>query len=189
MESWNERYKSGKYETGGPHRLLVDTAGRLRPGTALDAACGAGRHAVFLAEKGWRVTAVDNSEAAIEIARKKAFEKNVRVDFRLADLEKGEFVIEEGKYDLICDFFYLERSLFPKMKAGLKPGGTILAAVHLFDESRPDARFVLKSGELRRIFEDFEILHYRETVSNCRPADRRQRSVAEIAARRPAYLK
>src|SRR3712207_2825358 len=101
--SWDERYASGKYSASEPHRLLVSLVERLKPGKALDLACGAGRHALFLAENGWRVTAIDNSAVGLEIAERRAREKGVRADFRLADLEKGEFSIEENAYDPICD--------------------------------------------------------------------------------------
>ena len=118
MANWDERYANGKYSTDKPHKLLIELAGKLSPGKALDLACGIGRHAIFLAENGWHVIAVDNSRVGIEIAGKRAEEKGVRVDFRAADLEKGEFAIEPDAYDLICDFYYLQPDLFAPMKAG-----------------------------------------------------------------------
>src|SRR4051794_26361142 len=113
---WDERYASGKYSSAAPHKLLVSLVEKLKPGKALDLACGIGRHAIFLAEKGFQVTAVDNSAVGIEIAKKRAEEKNLEIDFRVADLEKGEFNLAENFYDLICDFYYLQRELFGEMK-------------------------------------------------------------------------
>lgn len=184
MESWDERYKAGKYSSAEPHKLLVALAGKLTPGKALDLACGTGRHAVFLAGKGWHVTAVDNSKTGIEIAKKRAEENGAAVDFRVADLEKGEFEIEENAYDLICDFYYLQQDLFPKMKAGIKPGGIIVSTIHLYNENEEHARFVLKNGELREFFDDFEILHYHETSQTDKDAGEHHRRTAEIIARR-----
>src|SRR5688572_67533 len=149
MESWDERYAGGKYSSAAPHKLLVKLAGKLNPGKALDLACGTGRHAIFLAEKGWNVTAVDNSGVGIEIARQRAQEKGVQVDFRTADLEKGEFKIDPEAYDLICDFYYLERDLFPQMQAGVKVGGMIVSTIHIYGEGEEEGNFLLKEGELR----------------------------------------
>ena len=182
MESWDERYASGRYSAAEPHELLVALREKLKAGRALDLACGAGRHAVFLAEKGWQVTAVDNSRVGIEIACRRAAEKGVEVDFRIADLEKGEFEMRENFYDLICDFYYLQRNLFPKMKAGLRNGGIVIAAVQIYGEDEKPGSFTLCEGELREYFRDFEILHYRETPRADMCGHRRR--TAEIVARK-----
>lgn len=184
METWDERYAAGKYSSAEPHRLLVELAAKLSPGKALDLACGTGRHAVFLAEKGWHVTAVDNSRVGIEIAAERAKQKGVRVDFRTADLEKGEFSIEPDAYDLICDFYYLQSNLFASMKAGVKPGGIIVSTVHIYGAGEEAGNFLLPEGELREYFQDFEILHYHETSQTDADAGEHHRRTAEIIARR-----
>lgn len=186
IESWDDRYRSGKYSAAEPHRLLVGLAADLPPGRALDLACGTGRHANFLAARGWLVTAVDNSAVGIDIARRRAAEKAVEVDYHIADLETGEFLIEPGFYDLICDFYYLQADLFAKMRSGVKSGGVIVSTIHLYDEGEPEARFVLREGELRGFFHDFEILHYHETSSVDRDAGDHHRRTAEIVCRKPA---
>lgn len=184
MESWDERYAVGKYSSAEPHKLLVELAEKLSPGKALDLACGTGRHAIFLAEEGWTVTAVDNSSIGIEIARQRAKEKGVEVDFRIADLEKGEFEIKENAYDLICDFYYLQRDLFPQMQAGVKVGGIIISTIHIYGEGEEEGIFLLKEGELREFFRNFEILHYRETALTDKDAGEHHRRTAEIIAQR-----
>ena len=138
-----------------PSPLLVEVAGLLPPGRALDLACGTGRHAVYLARLGWQVTAVDISADAIRELRQTAG-PNVAIDARVADLEAQEFTIEPSGYDLICDFCYLQRGLFPAIREGVRPGGAVVAAIHL------TGRFALNSGELRRIFEGWKILYYSE---------------------------
>jgi len=164
--------------------LLVKAAARLRPGRALDLACGPGRHALYLAQMGWQVTAVDAAAAAVELLRKRAAELHVSVDARVADLEAGGFTIEPDAYDLICDFFYLQRGLFPPVRAGIRPGGLFVAAIHMRDESpglkpmRP--QFLLAEGELRREFEGWDLLHYSERE----PDTGHSRRVARIVARR-----
>jgi tellurite methyltransferase len=184
MESWDERYASGKYSTAEPHRLLIELTGKLPPGKALDLACGAGRHAVFLAEKGWRVTAVDNSRVGIEIAERKAREKGLTIDFHTLDLEKGEFAVEPDAYDLICDFYYLQPELFASMKASVKTGGIIVSTVHIYGAGEEAGNFLLREGELREYFRDFEILHYHETSATDTDAGEHHRRTAEIVAKR-----
>jgi tellurite methyltransferase len=185
LADWNERYSRGEHIISEPMPLLVRAISRLKPGRALDLACGVGRHAIFLAERGWQVTAVDSSGVGIELARAAARERGVEVDWRVIDLESGRFEIEAGAYDLICVFYYLQRDLFPQIRAGVSPGGIVSAAIHTVDES-PDLKpmnpaFLLQSGELRAEFHGWEILHdYEGTPTE----DGHRRRSAEIVARK-----
>src|SRR5947208_3010961 len=73
--SWDERYRSqGQLWSGSPNRHLVSEAAELAPGTALDAGSGEGADAIWLAERGWQVTAVDFSSVALERGRARAAE-------------------------------------------------------------------------------------------------------------------
>jgi len=169
MPDWDERYRRGEHAPKEPTPLLRSAVEHLRPGCALDLACGAGRHSIFLAERAWNVTAVDASRIAIEILQQRATEIGVAIDARVADLELGEFRMEPEVYDLVCVFYYLQRDLFSEIRAGVKTGGTVVAAIHLNDgkaEARPsNPRFLLEPGELREFFRDWEIGHYREGAS------------------------
>ena len=182
--SWDERYSSGKYSSTEPHKLVREIVMKLKPGRALDLACGAGRNSIFLAENGWDVTAVDNSAAGVEIARSRAEEKGLKIDFIVADLETSEFAIEPGAYDLICDLYYLQRDLFPKMKNGVRSGGVIISTIHIHGDGEEPGRFDLREGELREFFSDMEILHYHETDSTDTDAGDHHRRTAELIARR-----
>ena len=169
MPDWDERYRRGEHAPKEPTPLLRNAIRNLTPTRALDLACGTGRHAIFLARHGWNVTAVDSSRVAIEILQQRAGEAGVTVDALVADLERGGFKIEPGVYDLICVFYYLQRDLFSDIQAGVKTGGTVVAAIHLND-GKADARpsnpsFLLEPGELREFFRDWEIGHYREGAS------------------------
>ena len=155
-----------------PTRLLAETAIQLKPGRALDLACGSGRNAVWLADHGWQVTAVDRSPISIPA-----------VDTHVADLEKHEYAIEPAAWDLIVVSYYLQRDLFEPVKRGLKPGGVALVIVHMFEPGHEQSRFSVEPGELARYFEGWEILHYREGAPN---DPQHKRAVAEIVARRPA---
>ena len=170
MPDWDERYRSGEHTTKEPSPFLRNAIKGLIPGRALDIACGVGRHAIFLAAHGWKVTAVDSSRVGIEILRGRAGAAGVNVDARVADLERGEFGIEANAYDLVCVFYYLQRDLFAAIRAGLKPGGDIVAAIHLNDgnaEAKPrNPDFLLEPGELKELFADWEITYYREGESD-----------------------
>jgi tellurite methyltransferase len=170
MPDWDQRYLRGEHATKEPSPLLRTAIKSLKPGRALDIACGVGRHAIFLAEHGWHVTAVDSSRVGIEILQQRAREVGVTVEARVADLESGDFYIEPGTYDLICLFYYLQRDLFSTIRAGVTPGGTVVAAIHLND-GKEDAKpanpaFLLEPGELKQLFADWEITYYREGESD-----------------------
>lgn len=189
MADWDERYRRGEHATTEPNHLLVRVAESLPAGRALDVACGTGRHALFLARMGWRVTAVDASRVGIEITKERARKLDVEIDARVCDLEGKEFEIERGAYDLICDFYYLQRDLWPEIRAGLRAGGTLVAAIHLVDEDTEDEAgnpdFLLQPGELRAEFINWEIWHYHETQLNDEDAGDHHRRTAEIVARKP----
>jgi tellurite methyltransferase len=186
LRGWDQRYRSGQRPAqdlaAAPAPLLIETAQRLAPGKALDLACGAGRHALWLAERGWRVTAVDGAPAAIEILLQRARERGLHVDARIADLEKGEYLIDPSSWDLIVMSYYLQRSLFDPAMQGLVPGGILIAIVHIAEPGEQPTATRLEPGALVRYLAGWEILHSYEGA----PADpAHQRLVAEIVARRP----
>ena len=160
-------------------RCWYQRPANFHPAAPLDLACGTGRHALYLARLGWHVTAVDGSKVAVAQLRRQAARLVLEIDARAANLEAGEFVIEPGGYDLICDFFYLERRLFPLIRAGVKPGGLFTGILHRFDGNAP-GRYLVESGELREEFAGWKILYYSE-----RPAEEgHRRATAAIVARR-----
>lgn len=186
VADWDERYRRGEHATTEPSKLLVRVASSLTPGRALDIACGAGRHAIYLASRGWEVTAVDSSRVGIALLNERARANNVTLNTQIADLECSEFRIETEAYDLICVFYYLQRDLFPRLDEGLRRGGTFVAAIHMEDDSpgikpmNPD--FLLQPGELRRFFSGWELDHYHETFSCDTDAGDHTRRTAEIIA-------
>jgi SAM-dependent methyltransferase len=154
----------------------------LPSGNALDLACGAGRNALWLASFGWKVTAVDGSIAALDILHRRATERRLEVDARVADLEKGEFKIKPSCWDLIAICYYLQLDLIESAKQGLKPGGLLVVIVHVAEPGEAPTKHRLRPGELGRHFEGWEVLHSFEG----QPEDRaHRRAVAEIVAKRP----
>jgi SAM-dependent methyltransferase len=178
---WDDHYSDPANLDFTPVPLLVEVADLVPAGSALDLACGYGRNALYLAALGWQVTAVDSSPVGIGILRDRA--AGLAIDARIADLERGDFVIPPAGYDLICDFFYLQRDLFGPIRAGVRPGGMFVAAIHLVNDT-PGARprnpaFLMRSGELRNEFAGWKILFYSEGVE---PGHRRR--AARIIARK-----
>jgi tellurite methyltransferase len=186
IQSWDERYKTAARPRedleAPPTPLVVRIAEALRPANALDLACGAGRNALWLAERGWKVTAVDGSASAINILRTRARERGLDVVSRVADLEAAEYKIAPAVWDLILIAYYLQQDLIESAKAGLKPGGVIIVIVHITAQGEEPTKHRLLPGELIRHFQGWETLHCFEG----QPEDAaHRRAVAEIVARRP----
>ena len=177
LAGWEQRYRAQEEASApAPHPLLVKTASFLPPGRALDLACGTGRNALWLAQHGWSVTAVDGSASAIRFLRESA--ADLHIETQIANLETSGFAIEPASYDLIAICYYLQRNLFEPAKQGVAPGGIIIS-IALLAEPAKDNSFRLEPGELRRYFDDWEILHHREG------SDQWEHKVAEIVARKP----
>jgi 2-polyprenyl-3-methyl-5-hydroxy-6-metoxy-1,4-benzoquinol methylase len=128
---------------------------------ALDLACGSGRDAVWLAERGLDVEAVDHLPDALARAGDLATRCGVALQTRAQDLEVSPQLSAE-RYDLVTCFCFLSRPLMPQMAAALRPGGFV--CVRTFDAGerartgRPRReRFVLHPGELARAFGGLEI--------------------------------
>jgi tellurite methyltransferase len=198
IQYWEKRYRSRERATedlqAAPSPLLMETIERLtrdsrlaasanRPRGALDLACGAGRNALYLAEQGWSVTAVDGSAAAIAILRERAAARGLNVDARVADLEREEFPIEPAAWDLVAILYYLQRNLFEDAKRGVAPGGLLIAIVHITEPGEEPTPHRLRPGELETYFAGWEIVHYYEGASR---DVAHQRPVAEIVARNGA---
>ena len=186
MTDWDKRYQEGEHVNGEPHPLLTNFAAKLASGRALDVASGAGRHAIWLAERGWQVTAVEYSRTAMQILQQRSREKAVLVNSFIADLERHEFVIERESYDLIVVCNYLQRDLFPLIRAGIRVRGIVIVVIAMVDNDpniRPmNPAYLLAPGELRAEFEGWELIH---TFEGKPAGDQRCRATAEIVARRP----
>ncbi|MGI8744645.1 MAG: methyltransferase domain-containing protein [Bryobacteraceae bacterium] len=183
LQEWNERYRTAERAAEDPHAgptpLLKHWTDQLPPGRALDLACGAGRNGLYLAEKGWTVTAVDGASAAIDQLRQRAAERNLMVETVVADLTSPEFSIEPNSWNLIAVCYYLQRDLFPAILAGVRPGGCAIAVVHISEEGEPPSYKRAERGELRGYFKGWKILHDYEGKSH---DPEHRRSVAEIVA-------
>jgi len=131
---WDRKYaeKEQLWATT-PNRTFASEAEGLPVGSALDLACGEGRHAVWLAKRGWQVTAVDFSDVAIGKARARAEREGVEIDFRTVDLL--DFEPEENTFGLVLVLFLQlpadeRRLVLGRAARALAPGGTFLLVGH-----------------------------------------------------------
>ena len=131
---WNRRYEGSELLwTAEPNRFLVAEASGLPPGRALDLACGEGRNAVWLAERGWEVTGVDFAEVGLEKARGLAAARGVDATWVYADLL--EYDPPPEAFDLVA-LLYLQlpegerRRVLRRAVAAVAPGGTLLVVAH-----------------------------------------------------------
>ncbi len=131
---WDVRYAKAELEWGAePNRFLVQEIKGLEPGRALDIAAGEGRNAIWVAARGWTVTAVDFSPVAIEKARRLAAERGVDVEWVVADVV--DYAPGTEVFDLAI-VFYLHlvasemRKVLGRAAAALRRGGTLLIVGH-----------------------------------------------------------
>ena len=140
---WDDRYRSG--EGGGRHSpspALVTETADLEPGRALDAGCGRGADALWLAARGWHVTAVDVSATALDRARAAARSAvpalAERVEWVHADL--STWTPDEGRYDLVTSQYVHVpgpvEELFSRLASWVAPGGTLLVVGHGHEEGQ-----------------------------------------------------
>jgi SAM-dependent methyltransferase len=133
-DAWNERYTESDdlIWAESPNRFVEFECAGLSPGRALDLACGEGRNAVWLAERGWQVTAVDFSERALAKGRGLARARQVEIDWFEADLLDYR---PPGAYDLVI-VFYLQLSaperstVLARAATAVAPRGTLLVVGH-----------------------------------------------------------
>ncbi len=131
---WNRRYAGEELVwTAQANRFLVAEASGLTPGRALDVACGEGRNAVWLAERGWRITGVDFSDVAIEKARGLSAARGVEGEWIAADLL--EYRPEPLAFDLVLVFYVQlpaeqRRPILRAAAGAVSVGGTFLLVAH-----------------------------------------------------------
>jgi tellurite methyltransferase len=166
-DNWEHRHRG--HDAGGAPEPFVQEVLSLLPrrGLALDVAAGRGRHSLAFAAHGLSVVAVDYSQEAMRALAQAVHRQSLAIWPVVADLDN--FSIKSNAFDLIANVNYLDRKLFPRYVAALKPGGMLLADTFLIDQAEighprnPD--FLLKHHELRALMGDLEIIRYREGLT------------------------
>jgi SAM-dependent methyltransferase len=142
QQFWDARYRSVDHVwSGKPNPRLVEYAADLTPGTALDAGSGEGADAIWLAEQGWTVTAVDVSPVALQRAAARAAEVGAdtarRISWQPADLLGWD--PPPQRFDLVsASFIQLPPAaladLQRRLAAAVRPGGTLLVVGHHYSD-------------------------------------------------------
>jgi len=162
---WDSRYREEAAAPYEPSSFLTSLDALLpRAGRALDIAGGAGRNAVWLAQRGLAVTLVDVSPVGLSLAEARARRAGVRIDTRPLDLETD--ALPEGPFALVVQILYLERSLFAAIPTLLAPGGLFVVAhptrSNLQRHEKPGAAYLLGDGELAGLVAGLEQVRYEE---------------------------
>jgi len=133
-ERWNRRWAGERaHASSAPSEFLIAETEALPPGRALDVACGAGRNAVWLARRGWRVTGVDFSDVALRAARELAAAAGVEVEW--VEVDAVTWIPPRRAYDLVT-VMYLQlpaverRATLAHAADAVAPGGTLLVVGH-----------------------------------------------------------
>ena len=169
QKRWDERFKEEGFALGKKANPFLKKHIALLPkGKALDIATGEGRNAVFLAQNGFNVDAVDISKVGLKKSKELAKEMGVKIHTFYSDL--NTYQIKPEQYDLIINFYFLKRSLIPKIKKGLKKGGKVIFETYILEHRNlatrgpKQAKYFLKPNELLSLFNGFRILRYREGI-------------------------
>lgn len=172
---WDQQYSShDQLFSGNPNPALIDETAGLPPGQALDVGCGEGADAFWLARRGWKVTAVDVSQVALERAAAQATDTTDAVAWARADLTATG--PPAGAFDLVsAQYFPLPKqpghAALRRLLAALAPGGTLLFVGHDVTDMPPDNDHGFDPGEYYQPHEVAERLDddWRVLVNETRP--------------------
>ncbi|WP_431883596.1 class I SAM-dependent methyltransferase [Micromonospora gifhornensis] len=143
---WEQRWRQGAVDRPGsmsgkpPNPYLVREIGTLAPGTALDAGCGAGAEAIWLASQGWQVTAADISSEALTRAAERAAASGVseRLTWIEADLSRW---VPQTRFDLVTTHYahpaMPQLEFYDRLAEWVAPAGTLLIVGHLHPSAAP----------------------------------------------------
>ncbi|QAU11644.1 class I SAM-dependent methyltransferase [Halorubrum sp. BOL3-1] len=184
---WDERFASSEYPRAPePSPVLRAYEPSLPDGRALDVAAGTGRNAVFLADRGYDVDALDASADGLDIVRERAAERGIgdRIETVRADVSTYEFPAET--YDVIAMSYFHTLDRFSDLVESLAPDGYLFVEGHL---RSPDAssgpsgdRYRYAANELLRSGLGLSVRYYDETTTE-RP-DGRRRATARLLAQK-----
>jgi SAM-dependent methyltransferase len=165
-----------------PAGWLTENAGLLpRTGDALDVACGNGRHALWLAQRGLTTLAIDRNAESVRAINDEAERRGLPLRAEVVDLENGTATLAPSAHDVIVVVHYLHRPLFPSLIAALRPGGVLVYETFTQAQAargKPtNPAFLLEPGELLTVVQPLEVLASRE-------GDFEGRMVASVIARK-----
>ena len=163
---WNQIFTDPKAGFNRePNVFLQESIEGRKPGRALDVGSGMGRNALWLAAKGWDVTAIDFSDEGVRLTKEAAAARNLKI--RVVRISADEFDYGSEQYDLIIGMYM--HGIFSrnaeKVITALKPGGMVLVEAYHEDISQKAGRPLgYKSNELLRAFNGLRIKFYEDTT-------------------------
>ena len=181
---WNQRYAEDSYHKNNPVTLVEDWLPRIPVGRALDVACGAGRNAIFLAQAGYQVDAIDISSEGLNQARQKAESQGLSINWIERDL--GQDYQFDTDYDLIIVLWYVDLALVTRLCDCLAAGGYLLCEEHLITDLEvigpTSSDYRVAPGDLREAVSGVDVLLYEESIEMNSEGD--QVASARVVARK-----
>jgi len=167
-EKWNRVYSPLAPGGQSPASVLGDNEFLLgQNGKALDLACGLGANAVFLALRGFDVTALDISSVAIEKLRAYAEAQQLAIDARVADITPA--CLPPGAFDVIVVSRFLDRSLADALMTALKPDGLLFyqtfTRLKVNAQGPNNPNYLLAEAELPELFAPLGTVYYRDNAA------------------------
>jgi len=164
---WNQRYAEDSYRKTNPVDLLRDWLPNIPVGKALDVASGAGRNAIYLAQAGFQVDAIDISHVGLQQTAQKAAAKRLEVNCIEHDLDEPYAFARN--YDLIVVLWYVNLELIRQLCDCLVPGGFLICEEHLYCEQEVigpgNPNFRVAPGALREAVSSLNLLLYEESIT------------------------
>ena len=178
-------YFPKKYNSNPVHSEVLEATESLSPGKALDLGCGQGRNALFLAQHGFEVTAVDQNELALEILQSIVEQEDLEMTVGLYDINSANL---KQSYDLIVStvvLMFLQADRIPaiirNMQDQTNPGGYNLIVCAMDTEDYPcqvPFSFTFKEGELADYYKDWELVKYNENPGHLHRRDENGNRIA-----------
>jgi len=194
---WDDHYRGRACAAmADPNPLLVEWLPRLEVDSpsprAADVACGAGRHALYLARRGWRVEAMDISTVALDALAATARAEGLAITCLQRDFEPLPPAVlpsfEPGRYDLAIVMRYTNLPLMWQLAGAIRPGGYLIAEAWL-KTAGPDGgprnpAYRVAPGEFEAAAaRDFDVLACREVMATDRSGQ--LAPVVQVVGRRP----
>ena len=184
-DKWNKRYAEDSYRKGNPVTLLENWIEHIPRGKAIDIACGSGRNALFMAQAGFDVDAIDISSEGLKKAYDNARKQGLNINWIEYDLERPYNF--DTDYQLIVVMWYVNLPLISRLCDCMAPGAYLICEEHMLSDCdvagprNPDFR--VAPGQLREMVSGLDILLYEESIEANN--DGEQIASARVVARRP----
>jgi SAM-dependent methyltransferase len=125
-QRWNTRYREGVVHFAKVDSAIISVLTQIEvPGLAADIACGSGRHALWLANNGWRVDALDVSDAALEQLQNHVLREHI-VGIEPLQIDLDQWHPETSRYDLTLMAYFWDEEVCARALNALKPGGHLI---------------------------------------------------------------